>query len=70
MPIPSKNTSGVVGVYWHTKERIWYADIRIEGKKKHLGSFHDFDAAVTARKAAEVAYGFHPNHGSAKCQTK
>jgi hypothetical protein len=29
----------------------------------NLGSFSGFEEAVAARKAAEVLYGFHTNHG-------
>lgn len=58
------NTSGVVGVTWYPHERVtgkWLAKI----KGKHLGMFDQFDEAVAARKAAEIEYGFHRNHGRA-----
>jgi len=56
------NTSGVVGVTWYPHERKtgkWLAKI----KGQHLGMFDKFDDAVDARRAAEVKYDFHPNHG-------
>lgn len=56
------NTSGVTGVSWYTHERKigkWLAKLG----NKHIGMFDTFEEAVTARKAAEVAYGYHPNHG-------
>jgi hypothetical protein len=31
-----------------------------------LGNFDSFSDAVEARKAAEVEYGYHPNHGRAE----
>ena len=57
------NTSGVAGVCWHQPSKKWRARIRIDGKLKHLGVFGDFGEAVAARKAAEIQYNFHPNHG-------
>lgn len=58
------NTSGVVGVTWYPHERVtgkWLAKI----KGKHIGIYDQFDDAVAARKAAEIEYGFHRNHGRA-----
>lgn len=60
---PSNNTSGVCGVSWHKGDRTWQAQITLRGKRRHIGRFADFNDAVAARKAAEVKYGFHPNHG-------
>ena len=36
---------------------------KIPGKQIHLGYFDDKKDAIAARKAAEVKYGFHKNHG-------
>ena len=58
------NTSGVTGVRWNKKDRCWHARIGINRKYVHLGSFHVFEEAARVRKAAEFAYGFHPNHGA------
>jgi len=60
---PANNTSGVVGVYWHSSNSTWVARIELNEKRANLGSFATFDEAVAARKAAELEYGFHPNHG-------
>lgn len=57
----SDNTSGVVGVYWDKRMRKWTASIVL--KSLYLGSYDSFEDAVAARKAAEVEYGFHANHG-------
>lgn len=57
------NSSGVVGVYWHTVTSKWAAQIAVSGKLVHLGLFELFDEAVSARKVAEVKYKFHENHG-------
>lgn len=61
--MPSNNTSGVCGVYWHKCSGKWRGMIRAHGKLCHLGLFEKFDDAVAARAAAEVKYGYHPNHG-------
>ncbi len=58
------NKSGVTGVYFDRKR--WRAQIKLEGKTTSLGSFVQFHEAVNARKNAEVLYGYHENHGSAK----
>lgn len=57
------NNSGVTGVSWDQRRARWYARIHVEYRGIFLGYFDTFDEAVAARKAAEVHYGFHPNHG-------
>lgn len=57
----TRNTSGVTGVYF--SNRKWLAQICYRGKRLHLGSFWNPDDAIAARKAAEVRFGFHENHG-------
>lgn len=58
------NISGVTGVAWAKARRKWYAYISVDSCNKHLGYFHDKEEAVSARKSAEVFYGFHENHGT------
>lgn len=61
----SDNTSGVTGVTWDRQRGKWAAQIGLPGRKnKALGRFDTLEEAVSARKAAERLYGFHPNHGS------
>jgi len=62
--IPANNKSGTAGVSWHKNKKAWVAYITSEGKTKHLGIFHNKEDAIAARKAAEVLYGFHANHGT------
>ena len=38
-----------------------------KGRLYHLGYFDTLEAAVAARKAAEPAFEFHPNHGRSQC---
>lgn len=57
------NTSGFVGVWLHNRDKNWCVEINIDGKKMRLGCHPTKEIASTIRKAAEEAYGFHPNHG-------
>ncbi len=57
------NTSGQIGVHWATRDKRWRAAIQVKGKMMGLGDYKTFKEAVEARKAAEVKYNFHPNHG-------
>jgi hypothetical protein len=61
--LPSSNKSGVVGVCWNSSAGKWRSAIRIDYKPVHLGDYTNKDDAIEARKAAEVKYGFHENHG-------
>lgn len=61
----SSNTSGVTGVSWDNRYGRWRATIKVDGTKKHLGYFVNFNEAVAVRKLAESEYGFHENHGRA-----
>lgn len=58
-----KNKSGFTGVCWLENDQVWLAYITVAGERQHLGRFQDKFAAVEARRAAEIKYGFHPNHG-------
>lgn len=60
------NSSGVTGVHWYAASRKWMAQIRVDRKNIHLGYFAYKPNAIAARKAAEIKYGFHKNHGRAK----
>lgn len=48
----TKNTSGFKGVSWHKARRKWQAQIKTNGRKKHLGSFDTPEAAYAAYCAA------------------
>lgn len=61
--IDKRNTSGATGVYYHRKNKKWYAQIMHNKKRIHLGFFCSFDLAVEARKEAELKYCYHKNHG-------
>lgn len=65
-PAPCATESGQVGVSWRRNEKRWRAHIAVGGRQIHLGFFDDKNDAIRARKAAERAHGFHPNHGRPK----
>jgi len=52
----STNTSGVTGVHWHTRDSKWVAQIRVNGKLKHLGNFVNKGKAIKKRREAEIKY--------------
>lgn len=54
--LKSNNTSGVTGVYWRKNRDRWVADIMVNYKNIHLGSYDKFEDAVKARKEAEDKY--------------
>ncbi len=57
------NVSGVVGVSFDTKRRMWIAGIGHGGKYINLGRFGSFDEAVSTRLIAQEQIGYHENHG-------
>lgn len=54
--LSARNKSGHAGVFFHKKRQRWTSLIRVDGKLKHLGYFHDIKDAIECRKAAEVRY--------------
>ena len=60
---PSDNKSGVIGVSYAPSVGRWIARIGVRGRNLSLYLGHDFFEACCRRKAAELKYGFHENHG-------
>jgi hypothetical protein len=54
--LSSNNKSGCKGVYFSKKDKIWCAQIMINGKSIHLGSYKTLEEAKVARqiKATEL----------------
>jgi hypothetical protein len=50
------NAVGIKGVYWSKRDERWKPEIMIEGKKIGLGTYQSIEAAIAARKAAEIKY--------------
>jgi hypothetical protein len=61
--VSKKNASGVTGVSWSARGNKWKSQITSNGTRHHLGYYDDMEGAVIARQNAEVAHGFHENHG-------
>lgn len=56
--LQSNNTSGIKGVNFHKATNKWTAYIKVNGKKKHLGSFLTLEEAGKAReKAIKEVFG-------------
>lgn len=59
------NKTGCAGVSWRPSKTgfggAWRVGITVDGRHINIGTFHDFDDAVSARKDAELKYwGFNP----------
>ena len=54
--LPSNNTSGVLGVCYDNTRHKWKAEIKVDGKKLHLGRFDAKEDAIKARIEAEDMY--------------
>ena len=57
------NASGNTGVYFNKTIKRWIANICIDYKTIYLGCSKDKQEAIQFRKAAEIKYNFHDNHG-------
>lgn len=54
--IQCNNTSGIVGVFWHSRDKIWNPRVSINGKQINLGSYYYLRNAVKSRMKAERQY--------------
>lgn len=64
--LSSKNTSGFVGVHYHSGTKKWRATICVNRKIIHLGLYKEKRDAIKARENANKEYGFHENHGQTR----
>lgn len=62
----TSNTSGTTGVYWHSRDCKWMAQIVVASKRIHIGCFIHKQEAIEARRQAETEHGFHVNRGKGK----
>jgi len=62
--ISRNNTSGVKGVTWYKNCKLWRAQIRVNGKRIHLGYFKSIDrASVIMEEARKVHHKEFANNG-------
>jgi hypothetical protein len=61
----SDNTSGVTGVCYDKKRRVWAASIFVERRRIDLGRWRSKRDAIEAREKACSFYGFSERHGNA-----
>lgn len=54
--LSTKNTSGIKGVYWRKRDKVWQAAIGVDGKQIWLGQFKNKEEAIIARLKAELKY--------------
>lgn len=62
-PLRKNSKSGCSGVTWDYRMECWVVGIHTNGRQIYLGCFVDLEKAKEARQAANIKYGFHPNHG-------
>jgi len=56
------NKSGITGVFWHKRDKLWIATI--SDTKKELIRTKDYFEACCTRKSAERKFNYHINHGA------
>lgn len=61
----SRNTSGVNGVSFCKRNGMWCVRVRY----KIIGYYSALSDAAEAREAANIAFGFHANHGKQRALT-
>ncbi len=54
--IGSNNTSGVKGVTWHKRFKLWQVSIGVHGRPIHLGRFRDLKSAECIYKLAAFKF--------------
>lgn len=60
---PRTNTSGVKNVTWSKRNKKWCVELRVNGKHKNFGQYHDIDYAKFVANAMRYKYhGDFANH--------
>lgn len=57
------NTSGIPGVMFHERDKVWISKVGVDGVQVQLGSFDTKEEAIAAIIAAHVLLDYHANHG-------
>ena len=66
MRLMRNNKSGISGVSWSKTYKGWVCMIWHKNKPVHLGCTRSKFEAACRRKAAEIKYGYHENHGKVR----
>lgn len=53
---PKNNTSGIKGVSWHKRDKVWQANLSASGSALYLGSFDTKEQAASAYITAAEKY--------------
>lgn len=62
IPMSKNNNSGTTGVHWYLNR--WVVTIYVKGKRIYGGRHTSLHKAIAIRKALEVMFDYHPNHGT------
>lgn len=62
--ISKRNKTGFNGVSYRKSIGSYIVQITLNNKNVYLGSYKNIEEAIEVRKAANIKYGFHENHGS------
>lgn len=58
------NKSGIKGVSWNKRRKLWHAQLQIQGRKIHVGHYaNKEEAAMAIKKARTEQHGEFANHG-------
>ncbi len=61
---PKTNTSGIKGVSWHKRDKVWNCVCSINNKSKYIGSYDNInDAKIAIEKFRELHHGEFANNG-------
>lgn len=52
-PAQSNNTSGHKNIYWDKARSKWTVEVKVQGKKYHIGRFNDIKEAIKRRNLAQ-----------------
>lgn len=58
--------TGVPGVEYHSRDKVWRSKIGFQGHQINLGSFPTREEAIAARLAGQAVLDYHANHGRSK----
>ena len=61
--INSRNTTGVMGVYFNKSKNKFRAQIQVNRRTIYLGYYDTLEGAAEARRQADRKYKFNNNHG-------